>query len=69
MYEREQEFIEELPTTAYVFLFGLLLVGVGLGLDSLGYLVESGIVTALALVILALVIFAQGLIWVLSVLD
>jgi hypothetical protein len=69
MYEQKQKFIEELPTTAHVFLFGLLLVGVGFGLDSLGYPVESGITTALALVILVLVVLAQGLIWVLSVLD
>jgi len=69
MHEKRKEHFKELPTTGYVFLFGLLLIGGGYGLDGLGYYVESGIVTALALVIVALVIFAQGIIWVLGALD
>lgn len=69
MHERGRTFVEELPVTGYIILFGLLLVGAGLGLDRMGFYVESGIVAALAVVILALAIIGQSSIWILGKLE
>lgn len=69
MYERGRTFVEELPVMGYVMVFGLLLIGVGFGLDRLGFYVESGIVSALAVVVLALAVIAQGVIWILGILE
>lgn len=69
MYERNRSFLDELPTTAYVLAFCLLLLGVGFGLDRLGYYVESGIVAALAVVVIAIVVLAQALLWTLAKFD
>ena len=69
MYERDRTLVEKLPPTAYVVAVGLLMLGAGLGLDRLGFYVGSGIVAALAVVVLALAILGQGLIWVLAAFE
>lgn len=66
VYKHDTTAIEELPATSYVILFGLLLISAGFGLDRLGFYVESGIVAALAVVILVLAIIAHVSIWVLG---
>ena len=66
VYKQDTTAIEELPATSYVILFGLLLIGAGFGLDRLGFYVESGIVAALAVVILMLAIIAHVSIWILG---
>ena len=69
MYERNRLSVEELPATGYAIVCGLLLVGAGFGLDRLGYYVESGIVTAIAVVVIALAVFGHALIWILGALE
>jgi hypothetical protein len=69
MYERDRTLVEKLPPAAYVVAIGLLMLGAGLGLDRLGFYVGSGIVAALAVVVLALAILGQGLIWVLAAFE
>ena len=66
VYKQNTPAIEELPVTSYVILFGLLLISAGFGLDRLGFYVESGIVAALAVVVLMLAIIAHVSIWVLG---
>lgn len=69
MYERNRTIAEKLPVTAYVILFALLMIGAGFGLDRVGFYVESGILTAIAVVVLALALLGQGVIWVLAALE
>lgn len=69
MENRGRTVVEELSATSYVILVGLLLIGAGFGLDRLGFYVESGIVSALAVVVLALAISGRAILWVLGKLE
>lgn len=61
--------LEELPFTAYMLLFGVGALVVGLVIDTLGMTVNAGIVGAFAVVMVALALVTHAAIWLLGKVD